>query len=223
MVCTTWPVLTNIATSSALTIACVKRRIVTSGHLKTIWPLRSSGTAINSRENSAIAETIPLKDQVKAPSSESWSELLCFRAVEAIQCGWCQAQNQPGTTTCMTCGAPLDVRDKVSDSGWREAPRLRDMTEFQFLGKHLPGGRRTGPRRGDRPLPAGRRLLRAPHPAVEGRVGPALLHADERPAADHPRRHAAHRDGRQRPRPDRVLPGRAGRARGPAAAPRHGA
>src|SRR6201997_1504376 len=55
-----------------------------------------------------------------------------FRAVEAIQCGWCKAQNQPGTTTCMTCGAPLDVRDKVSDSGWREAPRLRDMTEFRF-------------------------------------------------------------------------------------------
>ena len=34
----------------------------------------------------------------------------------------------------MTCGAPLDVRDKVSDSGWREAPRLRDMTEFRFSG-----------------------------------------------------------------------------------------
>jgi uncharacterized protein (AIM24 family) len=32
----------------------------------------------------------------------------------------------------MTCGAPLDVRDKVSDSGWREAPRLKDMTEFRF-------------------------------------------------------------------------------------------
>src|SRR5689334_461998 len=60
--------------------------------------------------------------------------MLCFRAVEAIQCGWCRAQNQPGTTTCMTCGAPLDVRDKVSDSGWREAPRLRDMTEFRFSG-----------------------------------------------------------------------------------------
>jgi uncharacterized protein (AIM24 family) len=32
----------------------------------------------------------------------------------------------------MTCGAPLDVTDKVSDSGWREAPMLRDMTEFRF-------------------------------------------------------------------------------------------
>jgi len=51
-----------------------------------------------------------------------------------IQCQWCHAQNQPGTTSCQTCGAPLDERDKVSDSGWREAPRLRDMTEFQFSG-----------------------------------------------------------------------------------------
>ena len=49
-----------------------------------------------------------------------------------IQCQWCHAQNQPGTTSCQTCGAPLDERDKVSDSGWREAPRLRDMTEFRF-------------------------------------------------------------------------------------------
>ena len=51
-----------------------------------------------------------------------------------IQCQWCHAQNQPGTTSCQTCGAPLDERDKVSDSGWREAPRLRDMTEFRFSG-----------------------------------------------------------------------------------------
>jgi len=55
-------------------------------------------------------------------------------SVELIQCQWCRAQNQPGTTSCQTCGAPLDERDKVSDSGWREAPRLRDMTEFRFSG-----------------------------------------------------------------------------------------
>src|ERR1700690_3192799 len=55
-----------------------------------------------------------------------------FPAVEAIVCGWCRANNQPGATSCVTCGAPLDVRDKVSDSGWRESPRLRDMTELRF-------------------------------------------------------------------------------------------
>jgi uncharacterized protein (AIM24 family) len=41
-------------------------------------------------------------------------------------------QNPPDRTSCQTCGAPLDVKDRVSDSGWREAPRLRDMTEFRF-------------------------------------------------------------------------------------------
>src|ERR1700728_2071729 len=131
MVCTIWPVLTNIATSSAFTIACVKRRIVTSGHLKTIWPLRSSGTAMNSRENSAIGATVQPKNL--AAHVQRKAALNCYvLPVEAIQCGWCHAQNQPGSTTCMTCGAPRDVRDKVSDSGWREAPRLRDMTEFRF-------------------------------------------------------------------------------------------
>jgi uncharacterized protein (AIM24 family) len=52
--------------------------------------------------------------------------------VDRIECQWCRGQNPPGVTSCVTCGAPLDVRDKVSDSGWREAPRLRDMTEFRF-------------------------------------------------------------------------------------------
>ena len=52
--------------------------------------------------------------------------------VDRIECQWCRAQNEPGTTSCAICGAPLDVRNAVSDSGWREAPRLRDMTEFHF-------------------------------------------------------------------------------------------
>src|ERR1700759_683421 len=52
--------------------------------------------------------------------------------MDLIECQWCRAQNQAGTTSCGTCGAPLDVRNVVSDSGWREAPRLRDMTEFRF-------------------------------------------------------------------------------------------
>ena len=51
---------------------------------------------------------------------------------QRLECSWCRAQNPPGSTTCQVCGAPLDVRNVVSDSGWREAPRLRDMTEFRF-------------------------------------------------------------------------------------------
>jgi uncharacterized protein (AIM24 family) len=52
--------------------------------------------------------------------------------VDLIECQWCKGQSPPGSTTCSTCGAPLDARNLVSDSGWREAPRLRDMTEFKF-------------------------------------------------------------------------------------------
>jgi uncharacterized protein (AIM24 family) len=53
---------------------------------------------------------------------------------QRIECQWCRTQNVVGARTCSTCGAPLDVRNLVSDSGWREAPRLRDMTEFRFGG-----------------------------------------------------------------------------------------
>jgi uncharacterized protein (AIM24 family) len=40
--------------------------------------------------------------------------------------------NDKAAVTCHACGASLDVRDLVSESGWREAPRLKDMTELQF-------------------------------------------------------------------------------------------
>jgi uncharacterized protein (AIM24 family) len=52
--------------------------------------------------------------------------------VERIECQWCRLQNETGATSCQSCGAPLDVQNLVTDSGWREAPRLRDMTEFRF-------------------------------------------------------------------------------------------
>jgi uncharacterized protein (AIM24 family) len=40
--------------------------------------------------------------------------------------------NDPKATTCRSCGAPLDVKNLVSESGWREAPRLKDMTKIEF-------------------------------------------------------------------------------------------
>ena len=52
--------------------------------------------------------------------------------MDRIECQWCKAQNEMGRTNCTTCGAPLDKKDLVTDSGWAEAPRLRDMTEFRF-------------------------------------------------------------------------------------------
>ncbi len=52
--------------------------------------------------------------------------------LERLQCQWCQGIKPKGALNCHACGAPLDVHSLVSDSGWREAPRLRDMTEIRF-------------------------------------------------------------------------------------------
>ncbi|MBV9484763.1 MAG: AIM24 family protein [Frankiaceae bacterium] len=52
--------------------------------------------------------------------------------MDFVSCQWCQSQSPAGTTSCPACGAALDQRDLVSDSGWMEAPKLRDMTEFRF-------------------------------------------------------------------------------------------
>lgn len=40
--------------------------------------------------------------------------------------------NEKTALTCRSCGAPLDIRNLVSESGWREAPRIKDMTEIHF-------------------------------------------------------------------------------------------
>ena len=53
-------------------------------------------------------------------------------ATQRLECQWCHAQSPPDATSCLTCGAPLDAANLVTDSGWREAPRLRDMTEIAF-------------------------------------------------------------------------------------------
>ena len=51
---------------------------------------------------------------------------------EKLQCQWCQGLNHTGALSCRACGAPLDTASLVSDSGWREAPRIKDMTEIEF-------------------------------------------------------------------------------------------
>jgi uncharacterized protein (AIM24 family) len=53
---------------------------------------------------------------------------------QRLACRWCRAQSPASARTCERCGAPLDVRDMVTDSGWRQAPRLRDLTEVAFEG-----------------------------------------------------------------------------------------
>jgi len=52
--------------------------------------------------------------------------------IQRVECQWCQSQNERTALSCRSCGAPLDIRNLVSESGWREAPRLKDMTEIRF-------------------------------------------------------------------------------------------
>jgi uncharacterized protein (AIM24 family) len=52
--------------------------------------------------------------------------------IERIHCQWCQGMNEKTAVSCRTCGAPLDIKNLVSESGWREAPRIKDMTQISF-------------------------------------------------------------------------------------------
>ncbi len=56
---------------------------------------------------------------------------------ERIACRWCRAQSPTSASTCDRCGAPLDVGDAVADSGWRAAPRLRDLTRVSIGGTQI--------------------------------------------------------------------------------------
>jgi uncharacterized protein (AIM24 family) len=51
---------------------------------------------------------------------------------QRVECQWCHNHNALEASSCDRCGAPLDARKVVSDSGWREAPRLRDLTQVHF-------------------------------------------------------------------------------------------
>lgn len=48
-------------------------------------------------------------------------------------CPYCRmVNNDEGSPTCPRCGAPVDVRLRVSDSGWAEQPPIRDMARIRF-------------------------------------------------------------------------------------------
>ena len=51
-------------------------------------------------------------------------------------CRYCRQPSDPGSPTCPMCGAPVDIRSVVSDSGWVEQPPIRDMARLQFGQSH---------------------------------------------------------------------------------------
>ena len=47
-------------------------------------------------------------------------------------CRYCRQPSDPGAPTCPMCGAPVDIKTVVSDTGWVEQPAIRDMAKIQF-------------------------------------------------------------------------------------------
>jgi uncharacterized protein (AIM24 family) len=47
-------------------------------------------------------------------------------------CRFCRLPSDASGLACPNCGAPVDVRAAVSDSGWVEQPAVRDMARVQF-------------------------------------------------------------------------------------------
>jgi uncharacterized protein (AIM24 family) len=52
-------------------------------------------------------------------------------------CRYCRQPSDPSQPTCPLCGAPVDIKTVVSDSGWIEQPPIRDMARLQFGQSHL--------------------------------------------------------------------------------------
>jgi uncharacterized protein (AIM24 family) len=66
-------------------------------------------------------------------------------ALRSHTCSWCGFQSDGRQLSCPACGAPVDVRDIVTDSGWSELPGRKDMAKLQFgnsfcqiEGKYVP-------------------------------------------------------------------------------------
>jgi uncharacterized protein (AIM24 family) len=51
-------------------------------------------------------------------------------------CRYCRQPSDPTQPTCPLCGAPVDIRSSVSDSGWVEQPPIKDMARLQFGQSH---------------------------------------------------------------------------------------
>lgn len=47
-------------------------------------------------------------------------------------CPWCKHVVSAAGQSCPACGAPIDVRKSVTNSGWSELPGIKDMAKIQF-------------------------------------------------------------------------------------------
>ena len=50
----------------------------------------------------------------------------------AYTCRFCRLESDGTSASCPHCGAPVDVRARVSESGWEEQPPIANMARIQF-------------------------------------------------------------------------------------------
>jgi uncharacterized protein (AIM24 family) len=50
----------------------------------------------------------------------------------AYTCRFCRLESDGTATSCPHCGAPVDVRVRISESGWEEQPPIANMARIQF-------------------------------------------------------------------------------------------
>ncbi|MGZ4724514.1 MAG: hypothetical protein ACXV8L_09915, partial [Ilumatobacteraceae bacterium] len=47
-------------------------------------------------------------------------------------CPYCRLDGPSTGTSCTHCGAPVDIRASVSQSGWERQPAIKDLARIQF-------------------------------------------------------------------------------------------
>jgi uncharacterized protein (AIM24 family) len=52
-------------------------------------------------------------------------------------CPYCRLQSDGTATACPFCGAPVNVRERVSRAGWEEQPGVKDMARLQIGRSHV--------------------------------------------------------------------------------------
>lgn len=50
----------------------------------------------------------------------------------SFTCRWCRVVSTGAGASCPACGAPVDVRQRTTESGWIELPAIADMAKIQF-------------------------------------------------------------------------------------------
>jgi hypothetical protein len=75
--------------------------------------------------------------------------------MDRISCPWCKEQNAPNSTHCYSCGAPLDVKDRLGDPGF-SAASMPPAPQWNYLS--TPSGPYPGPYLGAR-QPGGARVF----------------------------------------------------------------